>query len=323
MSRRQSALVVSLDFELHWGVRDKRPADGDYRQNILGVRKAIPRMLELFEEYRVAATWATVGFVFAKDRKELESSFPKLKPAYADPQLDPYREAQLGDDEQSDPLHFGASLVDEIQRYPRHEIGTHTFSHYYCLEQGQSIDTFRADLQSAIDIAAKRGVKLRSLVFPRNQRNPSYDRALRDAGIVAYRGNQLGWMHRATSGESSPVARAARLTDCYLPLSPRSTPWDAVRTSDGLCNVAANMFLRPWSARLRHLEPLRRERITRALTHAARRGEIFHLWWHPHNFGTRLEDNLAFLRAIFEAYSGLRSQYGMQSMTMGQVADAA
>src|SRR5262245_13071649 len=57
------ALVISLDFELHWGVRDKRPVDGSYRENLLGAREAIPRMLDLFEEFGIAATWATVGFL--------------------------------------------------------------------------------------------------------------------------------------------------------------------------------------------------------------------------------------------------------------------
>ena len=60
------ALVISLDFELHWGVRDKRPVDGPYRENLLGAREAIPQMLDLFEEFGVAATWATVGFLFRK-----------------------------------------------------------------------------------------------------------------------------------------------------------------------------------------------------------------------------------------------------------------
>ena len=70
------ALVISLDFELHWGVRDKRPADGPYRENLLGAREAIPRMLDLFEEFGVAATWATVGFLFAKNRREREEFSP-------------------------------------------------------------------------------------------------------------------------------------------------------------------------------------------------------------------------------------------------------
>jgi hypothetical protein len=45
------------------------------------------------------------------------------------------------------------------------------------------------------------------------------------------------------------------------------------------------------------------------------------LWWHPHNFGTNLAANLAFLRAILNHFRILQDRYGMRSMTMGAVAD--
>ena len=64
------ALVISLDFELYWGVRDKRSL-AQYGRNILGGRKAIPRMLDLFAERDVGATWATVGFVFCGSKDEV------------------------------------------------------------------------------------------------------------------------------------------------------------------------------------------------------------------------------------------------------------
>jgi hypothetical protein len=64
------AFVISLDFELHWGVRDHEPPDGPYHANLLGARKAIPRLLELFEHYGISATWAIVGFLFAESREE-------------------------------------------------------------------------------------------------------------------------------------------------------------------------------------------------------------------------------------------------------------
>src|SRR5579859_4252999 len=64
------AFVISLDFELHWGVRDHEPLDGPYRPNLLGARNAIPRLLEMFERYGISATWAIVGFLFARSREE-------------------------------------------------------------------------------------------------------------------------------------------------------------------------------------------------------------------------------------------------------------
>jgi hypothetical protein len=60
--------VISLDFELFWGVWDVTTKD-KYGENILGVKQAIPSMLSLFEQYNVKATFATVGFLFAKNKQ--------------------------------------------------------------------------------------------------------------------------------------------------------------------------------------------------------------------------------------------------------------
>ena len=132
--------VISLDFELLWGVRDKRTI-ADYGANILGVRQAIPAMLELFEARNISATWATVGFLFCADKAELIASFPRLLPAYKDRRLSPYDDlADLGRDEDSDPYRYGLSLLRQIQARPRQEIATHTFSHFYCLEAGGDLE---------------------------------------------------------------------------------------------------------------------------------------------------------------------------------------
>ena len=86
------AFVVSFDFELHWGVRDHMPPDGSYRQNLLGSRVVIPRLLKLFEHYDLAATWAIVGFLFASSGKELARFRPAILPEYSDVALNPYAE---------------------------------------------------------------------------------------------------------------------------------------------------------------------------------------------------------------------------------------
>jgi hypothetical protein len=54
---------------------------------------------------------------------------------------------------------------------------------------------------------------------------------------------------------------------------------------------------------------------------AARRRRVFHLWWHPHNFGVNLQENLAFLRHILDHFRILQDRDGMRSMTMAAVAD--
>lgn len=318
------ALVISLDFELHWGVRDHAAADGPYRRNLVGEWAAIPRMLRCFEEFEVAATWATVGFLFARSRRELESLIPAQRPQYADPRLSPYDEP-LGESEADDPLHYAPSLIAAIRATPRQEIGTHTFSHYYCLEAGQDRETFRADLESAIRAAGLVGVELRSIVFPRNQHNPAYDDMLRGAGILSFRGNPRAWMYRGVSQAESRVAmRAARMIDLYVPLAgSHLVRWSDVPRDDGLCNVPASFFLRPYSPRLRALDGVRVRRIARAIEAAARERRIVHLWWHPHNFGAHTDENMAVLRAVVEHFAMCRERYGMRSLTMVEVARTA
>jgi peptidoglycan/xylan/chitin deacetylase (PgdA/CDA1 family) len=316
------ALVISLDFELHWGVRDKCAPDGPYHENLLGARKAIPRILDLFEEFDVAATWATVGFLFAKSRREREEFSPVVRPQYADSRLDAYAEA-TGQGEADDPLHYALSLIEEVRSRARQEIATHTFSHYYCLEPGETHEAFAADLRSAVAIAQRHGFDVRSMVFPRNQFRPGYEELLLAAGIACYRGNEPNWMYRPRPrGQETLAVRAPRLLDHYVSLSgPKVVRWDEVLQPNGLCNVRSSMFLRPYSSRRKSLESARLRRIAGGIQMAAERRGIFHLWWHPHNFGTHTEQNLQFLRSVLEIFSACRQKHGMQSLSMAGVTD--
>lgn len=319
------ALVISLDFELHWGVRDLEGTSGPYAANLLGEWEVIPLMLDAFQEFEAAATWATVGMLFAESRAEQERYSPRLRPEYLDPALDAYEE-RPGLSEDDDPFHYAPSLIEQIRRAPGQEIATHTFSHYYCLEPGQNADAFRADLASAVSIAADKGFALDSIVFPRNQCNPAYEDILRESGIRCYRGNQRAWMYESASkaANTNPARRLGRLADTYLNLAGHhTTRWDEVRQGNGLCNVPAGFYVRPYSQRLRGLEDLRLRRIERGLRRAAERGEILHLWWHPHDFGVDITENIEFLRRILRRYHQLHDSHGMRSLTMSEAADVA
>lgn len=321
MSTRSGVFVISLDFELKWGVRH-RPVHRAYHANLYGARESIPRILATFGEFDVAATWATVGFLFARSRQERERYAPRIKPTYSDPRLSAYNEL-TGSNEFDDPLHYAPSLIETIQATPRQEIATHTFSHYFTRERGQYSDAFRADLQAAQAIAATYGLHLTSIVFPRNQRNPDYDRVLLDCGITAYRGNPSSRMWRFADSEDAdrPVKRVTRLLDAYLTIDGHNTQsWQSVAQPNGLCDVRASTFLRPYDPRFAALEPLRLRRVVQSMQRAAEHNELFHLWWHPHNFGRHIDENLAMLRSILKAYARCRERWGMESLTMANVA---
>lgn len=324
VSALPGALVISLDFELHWGVRDHHAANGPYRDHLIGARDAVLQTLEMFEAYEVAATWAIVGFLFAESRQGLREASPEVRPQYHDVHLDPYPEP-LGEGEQDDPLHFAPSLIERIRATPRQEIGTHTFSHFYCGEPGATPEAFAADLGAAQRIAGD-SAPLRSIVFPRNQSGEAFVRVLPEHGVGVYRGNPPGWLWEVEEGEAGRRLwrRAARLADAYAPVGGDDTmAWSSVVETDDIANVRASRFLRPVSDRLSVLEPLRVRRITRSVRRAARRRRLFHLWWHPHNFGVNREANLGVLRRVLDAFAEMREREGMRSLTMAEAADLA
>ena len=311
--------IISLDFELMWGVRDHLTKE-QYGRNVLGAREAIPRMLQVFEQYGICATWATVGFLFCESKDELIASIPREVPKYDRPELSNYNYfGEVGPNERRDPYYFGLSLLNQIRSCPGQEIGTHTFSHFYCLESGITDQQFEADLLSAIMVAERRGIRLRSLVFPRNQYDSRMIAVCARNGIRVYRGNEEGWMYRSTSGERQTLARRGmRLSDAYLNLSGTNTS-SRQNAGIGINNIPSSRFLRPYSPYLRLLDGLRLSRITKAMEEACRLDERYHLWWHPHNFGARLEDNMRFLEKILDHFTRLRDAYGMRSLAMGDL----
>lgn len=310
------SFIISLDFELLWGVRDKRSI-ANYGANLLGVRQAIPGMLALFKQYGVHATFATVGMLACHSKKALTDLIPSQLPAYADPRLSPFSDLDaVGDNEQSDPYHFAPSLIQRIRDTEGMEIGSHTFSHFYCLEPGATPDSFRADMQSAQSAFAQLGIRTQTMVFPRNQYAKSYLQQAAASGIRAYRGNPEHPFYRTEAqSQEGPLKRLGRLIDAYVDVSGHNgMQRDSV--ADLPVNIPASRFLRPHSPGSVWRTALHVRRIQQAMGHCARKGQGYHLWWHPHNFGVHTDFQLGMLKQVLDHYARLRDQFGMRSHTM-------
>ncbi len=310
--------VISLDFELYWGVRDKRTIEG-YAQNLKGVHTVLPKLIDLFNQHKTEVTFSTVGFLFCKNKEELMSALPQKQPLYDDKNLSPYTDGfkLVGNSENDDPYHFAYSLLQLLKQYAQHEIGTHTFSHYYCLESGQTVEDFRADMQAAHAVAEKENVQLTSLVFPRNQYNESYLNVCRELNITSIRGNETSWLYAARSGNKEQLyRRALRLVDAYLNISGHNCYSDEYMTNSSVTNIPSSRFLRPYSPKLQLLDGLRLNRITSGMTYAAKNNLMYHLWWHPHNMGIHQKESLNFLNKILKHYRFLNEKYNFESYTM-------
>ena len=312
--------VISLDFELYWGMRDVISVEG-YSKHLDGTPVAVEEMLKLFDSYESHVTWATMGFLFCQDKDEVKKYQPKKLPNYEDKEINLY--AYMDNHEIENRYHFAPKSIDLIKSYKNQEIATHTFSHYYCLEKGQDEESFYEDLKACKDIANEKDIKLTSLVFPRNQYNETYLEVIKKAGITSYRGNERGYIYEAKSEseKKTPLKRALRILDSYVNLSgyhtyklkdiAKNTPYD----------IPASRFLRPFSKKLEVLDKIRLKRITDAMDYAAKNDELFHLWWHPHNFGVEMEKNLAFLEKILTHSKKLEKEYGFKSLTMNEVSN--
>lgn len=328
MEKQKGYFVISLDFELFWGMFDKVTIS-EYGERIQGEQTAIPRMLALFSEYGIHATWATVGMLMVRNKDELLSLLPpkELQPTYEDMGVSSYRYIEtmpIGRSEQDDTYHFGSTLVQKILATPHQEIGNHTFSHYYCIDGHKNSDeVFSADIDAFNRIAETYGVRATSIVFPRNQTNPEALTVCYKKGIRAYRGNENHFFYEARKDSAQSLfIRGLRLLDHYLNISGYHT-YIIEKRENQILNIPASRFLRPWSKALSFLEPLRMRRIKNAMTHAAKCGEVFHLWWHPHNFGIDQEENFRNLTEILKHYKTLEEKYGMQSASMSDLTNLA
>ena len=297
--------LVSLDFELMWGVRETRTVSS-YGSNILGGREAIPRLLALFGEYGVKATWATVGMVLFAGKKDLLEALPELRPTYHDRGLDPYGSLDtLGENEGSDPFHFGLSLAQRIAECDGMELASHTFSHYFALEPGQTEEQFAADLDASVRASERVSGRPTSIVFPRNQVNPRY------LAAAARRGSRhsavpkaVGSIGRWPAG-TTPPRGGRRGSPTRTSVSPGATPTHPAASARARRRAvqpfpAARTRPAPRQARVAALR-----RITSAMEAAARGEHDVPPLVAPHNFGAHTAKNLDVLEDVLRTFQAL------------------
>jgi hypothetical protein len=265
--------------------------------------------------------------LFHDSKNSLIEFSPELKPSYELSNLSAYNfieQGQIGNSEDDDPLHFGGSLIKQIINKPFQELASHTFSHYYCNEAGQTVEQFTADLQAAQKSAHLYEKKLRSLVFPRNQFNEEYLRACFSEGFIAVRDNPRDWFWNIESTQHESLwKRLNRGVDAYFPIGRKNTyTVESLQYRPGLpvC-IPASRLLRPYRRQELFLNNLKIARINLEMDRAANNGEIYHLWWHPHNFGHYPKESLIALKKILDNFSRCRDRYGMRSLNMGEVGD--
>lgn len=321
---KRGVLVISLDFEMMWGAKDWSTPEEYGKSNVAQVPQVINRLLKLFSKYDVHATFATVGFIFCRDKDELLAKVPIVKPSYIDKNLSPYSDNYIENIAKGqEHLYFAPGLIKKIVNTRGMELATHTACHYNCSARGQTLEEFEADLVMAKQLANENNCSIQSIVFPRNQVSDAYLDVCDRHNISIYRGNSKRYFSINGNRFERIRDRLCRLLDNYIPLDNSTTYPITNVIQDNRFNVRASRFLRPYSSLLSYFDGLKCRRIKGEITKAAKKCEIYHIWWHPHNFGANTDKNLELLENLLKHYKYCQQKYGMKSMNMMEVAQLA
>lgn len=314
--------TVSLDFELAWGTFDSGNHErilgqgGNRASEYEKTRSVVTRLLDLFRTYDIPTTWATVGHLFLDSCRAVNGrkhpEMPRPKHAwFAD---DWYALDPCGDIHTA-PLWYGRDLVEKIRdATPRHDIGSHSFSHAIFSDRGCTREVAEAELRQCVAAADAMGIRMGSFVFPRNQIGhldllPRYGFRVTREGTPFWYMNLPGRM----------VRKVAHVADDVFALPP-ATGLPVRR--DGMWLVPASMFLQSMDGP-RVLIPARSrvDKAIRGIERAIKRREMFHLISHPENFYSRPERMLAVLERILAHVARRRTAGALKVMTMAGVAD--
>jgi hypothetical protein len=304
--------LFSLDFELAIGrfdqdLRRKKMFSEDGSNE----RKTILRLIELFEEYNIVGTWATVGHLL----------YDKCEYCVVCPLMDWKGKYSSFNDvyNTSNPLWYGRDIVEALlHKGIRQEIAFHGFSHKIFDEHLMSSKQAEIEVQEWLRVAERIGVIPHAVIFPRHV--VGHLDILRKAGIICYRGEpKRSWLI-----QNKIFGRYIKAIDQILGLS--NLPiFDLANNQDhGMVTLFSSQCFFDLNRRFElfldyfNLHNLRFRRIIRGIKYAADEKKMIHIWAHPCDF--RTEKDFIKLRHIFSAVTREVRLGRMRSVGMTEMA---
>ena len=317
MRLEQGVFTLSLDFELIWGTIDLFGPEAFRRTCEVERQVVIDRLLDLFVEFDIRATWGVVGHLML-DRcgGENGQKHPEIvRPRHAWCRGD-WFEHDPGGTEDEAPVFLGRSLIEKIRACPvPQEIGSHSFSHVIFGDAGCSREAAQSDLRACVDTARQVGLSMHSFSFPRNQ--VGHRELLAEHGFTCFRGPEPSW-HRA-GRMPAVIQRLAHLLEVVTVAEPPVVL--PRRDLEGMVELPGSMVYFPAHG-LRRFLPMswRVQRALKGLDAAVDRHRIFHLWTHPTNLVDEMDGMFDGLRQILQHVSRLRREGVLTMMTMRELA---
>lgn len=316
-----AVFAISLDTELAWGSFDRNGVPR-YAHYYAQVRDIVDKLLEMFRDCQIRATWAIVGHLFLSScsRDGTDNHDHVLQPNYSwYPQgwlsHDPYSDVD------ADPFFYAPDLVDRIvSASPRHELASHTFTHAILGDPECSREVAYSQLQECRRLSEARGREMVSLVFPRNQ--VGHLDVLNQLGFVSFRGPEA--TRYGDVATASPVGKIVRFLEKFLATTPPCYKDFVCYRGDAaenwLVNVPASMFFPPYSGLWTLVGMKKRvSQAKKGIIEAVRNKALFHLWFHPFNLAT----SPMLIEALSEILAEVDRQVragNLESMTMAETA---
>jgi peptidoglycan/xylan/chitin deacetylase (PgdA/CDA1 family) len=279
-----AAVTISADFELAWAFRGR----GESLRDLYGkrTRENVPYLLDLFDNYSIPITWATVGHLFLErcTRGKDNRAHPDMpRPLYNTRFNGDWYKHDPCTDFVQDPLWYCPDLIKNIvERKVAHEIGSHSFSHIDFSPNCSDPQLIEEELNSCIEVMKPFHLVPRSLVFPYNHSGISHLETIAGCGIIAVR-------HR----------------DEKIALS---YPY---RTNEGVYILYESMNTR----RSKSYDYVQKAKVL--ISEAEKRNYAYHLWFHPSDPKDIFEHEF---RSIVQYIAGEQKRGSIWVATMTELA---
>jgi peptidoglycan/xylan/chitin deacetylase (PgdA/CDA1 family) len=300
--------LFSLDTELAWGYFDRfrsQMFSNDGRRE----RFYIERLLDVFDEFNITATWAIVGFLFHEQHgnnlypNDWKGKYPLFENLYHNKHA----------------LLYGADVIETLlSRGNRHEIAFHGYVHRILEEGKTSEEQAKAEIQTWLRAAQRKNIVPQTVIFPRNK--IGHLKLFKEHGFICYRGEEPTPRIYSRPFLGKPFRRFYYYLATFsaLPL------YEPEIDQTGLINLPSSRWLfgfnRKWDHALDrlNLHTLRLRKIAQGIARAALEKKIIHIWAHSHEFQTAKDiEKLRYLLCHVAKYIQAGS---MKSVSMAELA---
>lgn len=305
--------VLTLDTEIAWGTFYWRGFEY-YRLHFDQFRPLVRRFIAQLETHEVSATWAFVGHLML-DHCDGEHR-DVLRPRYSWFGGEDWHKYDPGTDLATDPYWYGADVLALVRgmRTPQ-EIGTHTFSHVHLSDPECTPEIARSQVESCVKLGAAQGIKIESLVFPRD--GVGHLAQFSDLGIRSFRGAEQVWY----SSFSGLPRRICSVLDQTFAIQPPVYRQADLNVEHGLLNVPGSNFLFAFDRYHRFIPAASRvTKIKKGIRKAIENDAIYHLAFHPEHLGSS-EKMYEVFDSVFAYLDECRAKGLIEVSTMREVCD--